>query len=699
MTSRRLGAVAIVIASICCSNATWAQREPRPMREAPPRPEVAPAAPDGDHEGAPPSQPEAEAKETVKESPDPGIIAPTMRGASGLFRTVSTDIGDQHTFRIGVHSEIFAASQFLVCTRSQGGECVAGDDNSRFAGTLALSYTPWRYLELFANFRSQANSNERDDANRIDQDVILALGDFGFGAKGQIPVVKGWGIGANFELDFLNSVGGVSVDGDAASFYIGAITTLDLDPLAGAPLRFHFNAGYQLDNSGSLASFDNYPLASLQVEKFALGINPSRMQLKLGMDFDFRRWTGFGLTPLMEFNFDIATGDTDRDFDDPRFLRPNGPLSAEDIDGRATIWMTLGARVNPLRGLNLDIGTDIGLMSPGYGFGPPVIPWNLILGLSYAVDPSPPTRVVTKERVKVVGSQAPPTGKLRGRITNARTLEPVEGAVITFPGRDLTGLSSDPDGGFISYDFPSGTLVLMVRHADYQPQKVEAEIRVGSTTQVEVKLEPAAPKIGRIDGKIVDLKGNGVAATIQAEGPETRPVSVQADGTFSVELKPGAYTLKVSAVDYLSKEHRVDLAAGATAAVHLTLSPKPRRSLVQVTRRAIRIRRQVHFATGTATIMPDSRQLLDEIVDVLVRNPQIRKVEIGGHTDNRGGADKNQQLSQDRAAAVRDYLVRNGVDDARLEAMGYGASRPLVPNLTARNRARNRRVEFKILEQ
>ena len=105
------------------------------------------------------------------------------------------------------------------------------------------------------------------------------------------------------------------------------------------------------------------------------------------------------------------------------------------------------------------------------------------------------------------------------------------------------------------------------------------------------------------------------------------------------------------------------------------------------------------FATNTATLKPDSRQLLDEVVDVLLANPQIKRVEIGGHTDNRGGRAHNMRLSQSRAESVRTYLVSNGVSEDRLTARGYGPTRPKRPNITRRNRARNRRVEFKILRQ
>ncbi|MFH2010377.1 MAG: OmpA family protein [bacterium] len=626
--------------------------------------------------------------------PNPGMQAPSINGLSGMFRLVTMDVGSPHTFRVGLHTELFKSSSFLV----------KGDENSRFLGTLGISYTPFRFAEFFINLRSQANSNgrERDvPAGDLDQEVILALGDLSFGGKGLYQITDFIGVGANIELTLLNSVGGVSFAGDATSFYIGMITSFDLDPLANFPLRFHLNLGYNLDNSGNLAQFPGYSLASLQVEKFALGIRPKRLQLKVGLDAPLRKYLNFGLTPMLEFAVDVATGLEDEDFFNFT-LGPSPKLTADQLAGRTTAWMTIGARTNPVKGFNFLLGVDVGLGDPGYGFGPPVIPWNLILGFSYAYDPAPPIKVVEKETVREIVKTVAPVpkiGKLRGRVINAKTLEPVEGAVVTFPGKDLTGLSTDPDGTFLTYEMSGGKHPVMVRHPDYLPGKLMAEVKIGAVTSMDIKLEPAPPKVGKLTGRVVDLKGAGVAAAVSISGPDSKEITADPSGNFTVELKPGAYTVGIAAAKYLRKEVPVAITAGGQATADITLSPRPRRSLVMVTKRAIVIRRKVHFGTGTATIQPDSRQLLDSVVDVFLSNTQIRKVEIQGHTDNRGKPAFNTQLSQARADAVRDYLVRNGVAPDRLEAKGYGPTRPKVPNITPGGRARNRRVEFRIVAQ
>ena len=113
----------------------------------------------------------------------------------------------------------------------------------------------------------------------------------------------------------------------------------------------------------------------------------------------------------------------------------------------------------------------------------------------------------------------------------------------------------------------------------------------------------------------------------------------------------------------------------------------------------IRVLQQVHFQTGSATILPDSFPMLGEIVALLKATPDIKKMMIEGHTDNRGAAEMNLDLSKRRAAAVRTYLVEHGIEGGRLTSEGYGLTRPVASNDTDEGRAANRRVEFKILEQ
>jgi len=101
---------------------------------------------------------------------------------------------------------------------------------------------------------------------------------------------------------------------------------------------------------------------------------------------------------------------------------------------------------------------------------------------------------------------------------------------------------------------------------------------------------------------------------------------------------------------------------------------------------------------NSAKIDKNSTIILDMVVDVINSNPKIKKVRIEGHTDDLGSREKNIKLSQDRADAVRDYLIKAGIRPELLEVKGYGPDKPLVPNNSKKNREINRRVEFIIEE-
>ena len=101
----------------------------------------------------------------------------------------------------------------------------------------------------------------------------------------------------------------------------------------------------------------------------------------------------------------------------------------------------------------------------------------------------------------------------------------------------------------------------------------------------------------------------------------------------------------------------------------------------------------IQFETGKSTIKPISFKILDDVAKVLAENTTYM-IEIQGHTDNVGKKDANQKLSESRAKAVRDYLVNKGIAEKRITSNGYGDTKPVLPNTSAKNKAKNRRVEF-----
>jgi OmpA-OmpF porin, OOP family len=130
---------------------------------------------------------------------------------------------------------------------------------------------------------------------------------------------------------------------------------------------------------------------------------------------------------------------------------------------------------------------------------------------------------------------------------------------------------------------------------------------------------------------------------------------------------------------------------GSTTEEPLGCPVKP--ALVVVTDCEVKITQQIHFEFNKSKIRPESFAVLDAVVEVLERFPEIR-IEVQGHTDNRGSAAYNKKLSEARSGSVKQYLVSHGIDPSRLTSRGYGFDRPLVPNDTDQNRALNRRVQF-----
>lgn len=105
--------------------------------------------------------------------------------------------------------------------------------------------------------------------------------------------------------------------------------------------------------------------------------------------------------------------------------------------------------------------------------------------------------------------------------------------------------------------------------------------------------------------------------------------------------------------------------------------------------------RGIRFRTGSHRILRRSFPTLNKAVAVLKKYPEM-KIEIGGHTDSRGSASKNEKISLKRAQSVQDYFLENGIEPDRISVKGYGESAPVASNRTRSGRAKNRRIEFKL---
>jgi len=119
---------------------------------------------------------------------------------------------------------------------------------------------------------------------------------------------------------------------------------------------------------------------------------------------------------------------------------------------------------------------------------------------------------------------------------------------------------------------------------------------------------------------------------------------------------------------------------------------------VVITKEKLVLLDKIFFESGKDTILVQSYDLLKEVARVLSEHPEVKRVRIEGHTDNKGNKGKNIKLSAARAEAVKAFILREGVQSWRLEAKGYGPTRPIASNKTDEGRAKNRRVDFMIVE-
>lgn len=205
---------------------------------------------------------------------------------------------------------------------------------------------------------------------------------------------------------------------------------------------------------------------------------------------------------------------------------------------------------------------------------------------------------------------------------------------------------------------------------------------------------PAAFPVALIgDAVDIDTREPIKGAVIQAAlgGGETAR-----DGTFRIEdLPAGLVTAQASHPDYEPDMEIADLQVGDTGEVHFEMKRRKAETdtlgeTLDATGRVVIP--GIYFDTDKATLRPDSASALEALLGVLTARPELRFV-VEGHTDSEGDNAYNQKLSENRARAVVQWLVENGIEAARLMAAGYGEDRPVAENATETGRQLNRRVE------
>ncbi|HVW95044.1 MAG TPA: OmpA family protein [Mucilaginibacter sp.] len=230
--------------------------------------------------------------------------------------------------------------------------------------------------------------------------------------------------------------------------------------------------------------------------------------------------------------------------------------------------------------------------------------------------------------------------------------------------------SSDNLNGFGGYDIYTFELPKKLR-----PQLVTYVKGTVLDAKTKAPLEAAV--------EIIDLQKNE---------PVFQDYSDDATGDFLATLTSGKnYGLNISKSGYLFYSANFSLVGHEPKKPYnLTVLMEP----IEIGNKVIL--NNIFFDTNKFDLKPESITELQQLVSFLTLNPTL-KIEISGHTDDVGNDELNQKLSEDRAKAVYDYLVSNGIAAGRLVYKGYGKTQPIAPNDSDENRQKNRRTEFKII--
>ncbi|MGB1015052.1 MAG: carboxypeptidase regulatory-like domain-containing protein [Nannocystaceae bacterium] len=617
----------------------------------------------------------------------------SLRGGLGLYHTTLADVGGRHSVRFRLHTDFFTKSSFIYDSSEFG-----PDKNTRFRGAINLGYSPFKWGEVFFTVESSVNKNARAQPDRQDPVTNFALGDMTLGLKGAHRFYKGGAIGVGGQMALGLLAGADRLAASGVNFNIDALFTLDIRHLTASkfPFRFTTNIGWMLDNSTKLQDWaQQLEPTSREIMRFGLGVNHSRVRMRYAVDFPFRlgKERQFGLDPIVELAWDASTQEELEVFGQPGAQA--SPLP------RSTLWTTIGLRANVIAGLHLDAAIDIGMVSPNFEFGPPVPPYQIILGLGWSIDPKPPVRRIEVPAPVENTEQVVLDGRLTGRVIDANG-EPLVGAKISFPGLAANPILTDDSGYYTSFRFPEGEVSVRVETAAGQTAEQVATVRPGEDTPLDITVGEAAGETaaaagttGILTGAFVDEAGKPVKVTMMVVGQGVEePFEASETGEIALELPTGTYAATLTAAGFEERKIEFTVAegdAGANVRETLTKGTPAETPNVRGNKRRISLKKRIRYK-GNA-LNDKSHAILDELAAFLAGHPEYAKVEIGVYTDDRGNSKKR---TQERADAVRTYLVDKGVSSDRIEAKGYGDKNPVAINMTASGRAKNNRTVLKV---
>lgn len=260
-------------------------------------------------------------------------------------------------------------------------------------------------------------------------------------------------------------------------------------------------------------------------------------------------------------------------------------------------------------------------------------------------------------------------------------------------------LKTTPTGTFETYIPETNNYSVAATASGYLPFTKSYSVPViysDTTIHVDIYLNPIAKQlvlVGDVISKKTNEKVNNAKVAISLKRDRTTQYNPNATtGKYEQNISNlGWYLFTTSAEGYLNSIDSVEVGSEEVTPVikNLFLAPIEVGLTVRL--------KNIYFDTDKTILKPQSFVELDKVVNFLKSNPSVA-IEISGHTDSQGTDAYNENLSQGRSQAVVDYLIGQGIDTSRLEAHGYGESKPIDTNNTEEGRANNRRVEFTVLK-
>ncbi|MDB5037006.1 MAG: hypothetical protein JWQ35_534 [Bacteriovoracaceae bacterium] len=664
---------------------------------------------------------------------------PNLVGGSGNLRTFSAQPNEPTTFGANLIGSFFSKDPFLNGIK---------DSRNQFRVDGNYTFDVGVPLEVFGGFTLTYNDNS-DSKSATTMTTFFENADLGL-RYGRRAFSDHFFLGAyaysrafSGTRAFRNTSGGSTVkSGPMMSGALGFTQTYDrAKDLHDFPFREHLNIGYRLPNGtliGSNDDFNRFALDSFHfqaivaavsgelVYKFASPFIEYSMEYAISASAPKPKFSdnrqkvtlGVRITPISSFSVlvasdigvggpasDIATGIPKNPPYDIFFGLAFQTLASKlknDV-GSVRGVVTDQATGSPLDGVKISVVGDSSLSFTTDASG--TYEFDLLKNGNYQARFEKPGFESTAKSFSIreggdtildasIGNRMPKTGNLDLTVLDAETHGPLKRAFVKISGLD-SGLATDDYGKLQVKSLLEGEHTVTADAPGYIAGNTIIQISPTQVLQQSLQLTKAPPETGICAGVVKNPEGTPLTAVFTSANGKVQPFGTDpVTGVFSQSLQAGSYELKVQAENYLPQTVICNVAGGETTKLEIALE-KPKAAVVIDNK--IVLPDAIYFEFGKADIKRESFGILDQVVDILLKNDNYKELKIEGHTDNVGGEAPNQKLSEKRAAAVRLYLIKKGVKGAKVTSSGFGKTKPVATNLTPEGRAENRRVEFNLV--